>query len=143
MSALQKNKSTRTSGSVIAERIEKTKKSKFDLELIKIVDCFLGGHGNYDSKLVSYKKSLRNKQKFLSQLVRVISVPKKYKMLVKDEISNQKKLSLGRFLKKNFTTCQTSNRVFYNASIFNTKISHCVRFQIKNSTICQIVFNFF
>ena len=59
MSALQKNKSTQTSGSVFAGRIEKVKKTKFELELIKIVDCFLEGHGNYDSNLVSFKiKSL-------------------------------------------------------------------------------------
>ena len=44
MSALQKNKSTQTSGSVFAERIEKVKKTNFELELIKIVDCFLDGH---------------------------------------------------------------------------------------------------
>ena len=55
MSALQKNKSTRTSVSVFAERIEKVKKTKFDLELIKIVDCFLDGHGNYDSNLIYFK----------------------------------------------------------------------------------------
>ena len=59
MSALQKNKSTQTSGSVFEERIEKVKKTRFELELIKIVDCFLDGHGNYDSNLVSFRiKSL-------------------------------------------------------------------------------------
>ena len=59
MSALPKNKSTQTIGSVFAERIEKAKKTKLELELIKIVECFLDGHGNYDSKLVSFKiKSL-------------------------------------------------------------------------------------
>ena len=59
MSALQKNKSTQTSGSVFAERIEKFNKTKFKLELIIFVDCFLDGHGNYDSNLVSFKlKSL-------------------------------------------------------------------------------------
>ena len=58
-SSFQKNKTTQTSGSVFAERIEKAKKTKFELELIKIVDCFLDGHGNYDSNLVSLKiKSL-------------------------------------------------------------------------------------
>ena len=46
MSALQKNKSTQTSGSVFAERNEKSKKTNFELELIKIVDCFLDGHGS-------------------------------------------------------------------------------------------------
>ena len=49
MSALQKYKSTQPSGSVFAKRIEKAKKTKFELELIRVVDCFLDGHGNYDS----------------------------------------------------------------------------------------------
>ena len=58
-SSFQKTKATQTSGSVFAERIEKVKKTKFELDLIKIVDCFLDGHGNYDSNLVSFKiKSL-------------------------------------------------------------------------------------
>ena len=50
-SSFQKTKATQTSGSVFAERIEKVKKTKFEFELIKIVDCFLDGHGNFDSKL--------------------------------------------------------------------------------------------
>ena len=59
LSALQKNKSTQTSGSVFAEGIEKVKKTKFELELTKIVDCFLDGHGTYDTNLISFKiKSL-------------------------------------------------------------------------------------
>ena len=58
-SSSQKTKRTQTSGSVFAERIEKFKKTKFCLDLIKIVDCFLDGHGNYDSNLVSFEiKSL-------------------------------------------------------------------------------------
>ena len=58
-SSFQKTKATQTSGSVLAERIEKVKKTKFELDLIKTVDCFLDGHGNYDSDLVSFKiKSL-------------------------------------------------------------------------------------
>ena len=57
-SSFQKRKSTQTSGSVFGERIEKVKKTKFELDLIKIVDCFLDGHGNFDN-LVSFKiKSL-------------------------------------------------------------------------------------
>ena len=55
-SSFQKAKSTQTGGSVFAERIEKVKKTKFELDLMKIVDCFfLDGHGNYDSILVSFK----------------------------------------------------------------------------------------
>ena len=44
-----------TSGSVLAERIERVEKTKFDLELIKTVVCFLDGHGNFDSILVTFK----------------------------------------------------------------------------------------
>ena len=59
MSALQKNKSPQTSRSEFAERIEKAEKTKFGLEIKKIVDSFLADHGNYDGNLVSFKiKSL-------------------------------------------------------------------------------------
>ena len=58
-SSFQKTKTTHTSGSVFAERNEKIKKTKFEFELIKIVHCFLDGHGIFDSNLVSLKiKSL-------------------------------------------------------------------------------------
>ena len=57
--SFQKTKTTQTSGSVFAERIEKVKKTNFEFELLKVVDCFLDGHGNFDSNLVSFKiKSL-------------------------------------------------------------------------------------
>ena len=45
-SSFQKTKATPTSGSVFADRVEQVKKIKSELELIKIVDCFLDGHGN-------------------------------------------------------------------------------------------------
>ena len=55
LSSFQKIKPTQTTGSVF----EQVKKTKIELELIKIVDCFLDGHGNYTSNLVSFKiKSL-------------------------------------------------------------------------------------
>ena len=58
-SSIQKTKSTQTSGSVFADRIEQVKRTKFEIELIKIVDCFLDGYGNYSSSLVSFEiKSL-------------------------------------------------------------------------------------
>ena len=41
---------------MFAETIGKVKKNKFELELIKLVDCFLDGHDNYDSNLVSFRK---------------------------------------------------------------------------------------
>ena len=59
LSSFQKTKSTQTTGSVFADRIEQIKKTKFELELIKVVDCFLDVHGIYTCKLVSFKmKSL-------------------------------------------------------------------------------------
>ena len=59
LSSFQKTKATQTSGSVFGDRIEQVKKTKFELELIKTVDCFLDGHGIYTSNLVSFEiKSL-------------------------------------------------------------------------------------
>ena len=55
LSSFQKTKSTQTSGSVFADRFEKVKKTKFELELIKNAYCFLDGHGNYTNNLVSSK----------------------------------------------------------------------------------------
>ena len=55
VNSFQKTETTQTSGSVFAERIEKVKKTKFEFELIKVVDCFLDGHGNFDSNLVCFK----------------------------------------------------------------------------------------
>ena len=60
-SSFQKSKTTQTSGSVFAEGIEKVKTTKFELELIKFVDCFLDGLGSYDSNLVSFKIFITNK----------------------------------------------------------------------------------
>ena len=44
-----------TSGSVFSERVENAKKTKFELELMKIVECFHDGLGNYDSNLASFR----------------------------------------------------------------------------------------
>ena len=44
-SSFQKTKTMQTSRSVFAERIEKVQRTKFELDLIKIIDCFLDGHG--------------------------------------------------------------------------------------------------
>ena len=58
-SSFQKTKTTQSSGSVFAERIEKVKKTKFELDFMKFVDCFSDGLGNFHSNLVSFRiKSL-------------------------------------------------------------------------------------
>ena len=123
---------------MFAKRIEKVKKAKFDLELIKIVDCFLDGHGSYDSNLVSFKIKSFNKQSFLLQLIRVMSLPKEYEMLVKKEIPKQKVQSLVTLGNKIFTTCQILKEFFYSASAFEIKFLRQVRFQNKNYTTRQI-----
>ena len=116
MSYLQKNQSTQTSGPVFAETIEKAKKTKNELELIKIVEYFLNGNGNEDSNLVSFKmKSL--KKSFLLQVVRVMSIPKENKMLVKKEIP-----------KKKFKSCQNLIQNFYSLSDFKPSCLQRVRF---------------
>ena len=46
LSSFQCTKSTKTSGSVFADRIEQVKRTNIELELIKNVDSFLDGHGN-------------------------------------------------------------------------------------------------
>ena len=66
LSSFQKTKTTQTSGSVFAERIEKIKKTKFELELIKIVDFFLDSHGNFHSNLVSFKIKSSETDHFLN-----------------------------------------------------------------------------
>ena len=55
LGSFQKSKSTQTSGSVLADRFEPVKKTKYEVELIKIVDCFLDSHGNSTKNLVSFK----------------------------------------------------------------------------------------
>ena len=56
-SSFQKTKTTQTSRSVLAERIDKLKKTKIELERIK--NSFLDGHSNYDCILISFRiKSL-------------------------------------------------------------------------------------
>ena len=59
-SSFQKKKTTQSGDSVYAQRIEKVKNTKFELELTIIVDCFFDDHGNYDSKLISFKKTFVN-----------------------------------------------------------------------------------
>ena len=54
-SSFQKTKSTQTSGTVFAERNEKVKKAKFELDLIKMLDYFSDDNRNYDSNLVPFK----------------------------------------------------------------------------------------
>ena len=60
LSSFQKTTTMQTSRPVFAERIEKIKKTKFELELLKIEDYSPDGHGNFDSKLESFiiKKKL-------------------------------------------------------------------------------------
>ena len=43
------------SASNFADRIEQVKKTKFKIQLMKFVECFLDGQATYIIKLVSFK----------------------------------------------------------------------------------------
>ena len=64
-------------------------------------------------------------------------------MLVENEIAKQTVSSLVRFQNKNFTTCQTLNEFFYNASDYESIFLQRVRFGIKIFTTHQILKNIF
>ena len=56
--SFQKIKTTQTNGSVFAERIEELKRLILKWNK-KIIECFLDGHGNYESNSVTFRmKSL-------------------------------------------------------------------------------------
>ena len=55
MNSFQKTKSTQTTGSVSAEKMNSLKLLKFELELIKYVDGFFNCYGNYDSSPIPFK----------------------------------------------------------------------------------------
>ena len=62
---LQKTKSTQTSGSVFAEKIEKVKKAKFELEITKMRDCLLDGYDTLSSILVTFENKTLSALHFL------------------------------------------------------------------------------
>ena len=125
-SPFQKTKTMQTSGSVFAKRIDKVEKTKFELELIKFVDCFLDGHGIYDSNLVSFRiKTLKQTKFFLLRLARV-SILVKMLNIIEIRISN-------------FKSCQILKQNIYNVSDFELGFLQRVRFWIKNFTRRQIL----
>ena len=65
---------------------------------------------------------------FFFELVRVMSVPKEYKMVVKK-----------RFRIKKFNSCQILKQNFYSVSDFKSSFLQRVRFQNKIFTTCQIL----
>ena len=59
LTSFQRSISIQTTGSVFVERVESVRrKTKFELEVLKFIDCFLGGYGGYQSNFVSFKKNL-------------------------------------------------------------------------------------
>ena len=55
LSSFQNSKLTKTGGSVFEESIEQLEKTKNEQELIKVVDCFLDGNGEYSGILVTFE----------------------------------------------------------------------------------------
>ena len=61
LTSVQRSISVQTTGSVFVERVDSVRrKTKFELELMKIIDCFLDGYGGYESNFVSFKIKLFN-----------------------------------------------------------------------------------
>ena len=59
LKSVQRSISVQTTGSVFVDRVESVRrKTKFELELMKNIDCFLDGYGGYESNSVSFRKSL-------------------------------------------------------------------------------------
>ena len=55
LTSFQRSIPVQTTRSVLVELVESVRKTEFDLEQIKIIDCFLDGHGGYERNLVSFK----------------------------------------------------------------------------------------
>ena len=56
LTSVQRSVLVQTTGSVFVARVESVRrKTKFELELMKIIDCFLDGYGGYESNLLSFK----------------------------------------------------------------------------------------
>ena len=61
LTSVQRSIPVQTTGSVFVERVESVRrKTKFELELMKIIECFLDGYGGYESNLVSFKMKSSN-----------------------------------------------------------------------------------
>ena len=65
LSLFQKTRSTQTSGSVFAGKIEQVKEQEFELTIIKIVNCFVDGYGSYSSKIVTFEIEIIQTHNFM------------------------------------------------------------------------------
>ena len=131
-SSFQKTKTTQTSGSVFAERIEKVKKTKVELELVKIVNCFGEGRGTSNSNLVFFEI------KPLYHTILIVTVRES------NDCSQKKNASWKRALEaKNFKSCQISEQKIYNLSEYLWLFVQRVRFWIEIFTTRQILKNNF
>ena len=54
LSSAQKLASTQTLGSAFLERIRKVQNSKYETDLLKIVDCFIDGYGTVSSERINF-----------------------------------------------------------------------------------------
>ena len=54
LSSAQKLASTQTLESAFLERIRKVQNSKYDTDLLKIVDCFIDGYGTVNSERINF-----------------------------------------------------------------------------------------
>ena len=54
LSSAQKIASAQTLGSAFLERIRKVQNSKYETDLLKIVDCFIDGFGTVNSERINF-----------------------------------------------------------------------------------------
>ena len=58
LTSIQKSVAVQAKGPVFVERAEQAKRTKVDLEMMKIIDSYLEGYGSYEYNLVSFRKKL-------------------------------------------------------------------------------------
>ena len=129
----QKLASTQTIGSVFPERVRKVQNSKYEHDLLKIIDCFIDGYGfvNSDHISCSIKLFFENPSIFSHMFTKLPKTTKKNSRLSKN-------------LQKIFQTCKKDvsfdfQEVAKNVSIFLTSCKKFSTFLTK----CEKCFNFF
>ena len=72
LSSAQKIASTQTLGSAFLERIRKVQNSKYETDLLKIVDCFIDGFGTVNSERINF--SINNRIFVNKNLVKIVYI---------------------------------------------------------------------
>ena len=55
LTSIRKSVAVHTSGSIFVDRVELARRTKLELELMKVLECSIDGSRNYESNLVPFK----------------------------------------------------------------------------------------